>query len=177
MSENREEQAHHADSFELSPELQRIGEAVARMPRSQPPADLNRRTLERAEKSLREAPPPSRSIEFRLRWWRREITNPFARLAAMLALLVVLGLITNLDTAERLGKFTERLLGTRTTDHIETLVDRMLLTFGPVEVNPQDVERLAGSQLAPSNSLRPGPYPSPRSKRSSMLEPHEEGSA
>jgi hypothetical protein len=93
------------------------------MPRPQPPSDLAGRTLARidaaAEPLRAGVAAKPQAPEKRRSWWLRQITNPLARVAAMLLLAVMIGLVVNLDTAERIGRASERILGTKTTDRVE----------------------------------------------------------
>lgn len=150
-------------------ELERAGAAVRKLDRPAPPADLAERTLARiaaaeAEPAAASAPAagtvqrrPAPAPERTRSWWLRRITNPAARMAAMLFLMVLLGLVVNLDTGERIGRASERLLGAQTTDRIERLLDRVLVAVGPVEVSDRDVARLVGMQQLPKNTVPEAP--------------------
>ncbi|MBI3830411.1 MAG: hypothetical protein HY291_12900 [Planctomycetes bacterium] len=167
---------------ELPRELQRIGAAVQRLPRPQPPADLAGRTLARIDAGVgsaaaANAAEPLRpgqaakplAPERRRSWWLRKITNPLARAAAMLLLAVMMGLVVNLDTAERIGRASERLLGTKTTDRVEGFLDRVFVAFGPAEVSDRDVANLAGLRDLPKNDLPPAPHRKPPETRPTTL--------
>lgn len=154
---------------ELPHELKRVGEAVGRLPKPQPPGDLADRTLARIEaglsdRDIRDLPPPEEARAGkaiagpRRSWLLRKITHPLARVAAMLLLVVMLGLVVNLDTGERIGRMSENLLGAQATDHIERFLDNVFVALGPADVSDRDVARLAGLKELPKNN--PAPMPS-----------------
>jgi hypothetical protein len=113
---------------ELLRELLAAGQAVGRLPSAEPPAGLAEHTLARLEREGLVARPGKPSA---WRWWIRPITHPLARLAAALVLFSALGVLGNVETAERVGRFFEGLIGPRATDRLEVWVDRMLLCLGP----------------------------------------------
>lgn len=159
-------------------ELERVGTVIRKLDRPTPPADLAERTLARiataqaappqAERHAA-APAPARTPS----WWLRRITNPAARVAAMLFLMVLLGLVVNLDTGERIGRASERLLGVQTTDRIERLLDRVLVAVGPVEVSDRDVARLVGMQQLPKNTVPDAPRLKPAEPRPTTYLRHD----
>lgn len=147
MTNTNENLKEHREGEELPPELLALGETVGRLPRSEPPADLGKRTLDRVAAELPAGgvgASESRSKIRTLPWWIRPITNPIARVAAAVALISTLGLFGNLDTAERVGLLTERVIGENTTDQLEKFVDRVLLTYGPVKLSEKDMNVLVG---------------------------------
>lgn len=113
---------------DLDRELLDIGRCVEALPHPQPPAGLVARTLACIEKTV-----DVRIIQpVKKVWWLRPITHPFARLVAALLLISTLACLSDIDRAERVGHFMSRLMGDRTAERIEIIVDRVLLTFGPV---------------------------------------------
>jgi len=113
---------------ELNKELLDIGRRLEALPHPQPPSGLVARTLACIEETvdLRIIQPVKKV------WWLRPITHPFARLVAALMLIATLACLSDIDRAERVGHFMGRLMGDRTAEKIEGIVDRVLLTFGPV---------------------------------------------
>ena len=89
-------------------------------------------------------------------WWLRQITNPCARAAAALVLVgflgLIAGLVRNYDTAERVGRLTERIIGTKATDRIERIMDGVLALY-PVQLGEKDLERLVGGPLPDRQDL------------------------
>ena len=116
------------EKTELNEELLDIGRRVEALPHPQPPGGLVTRTLVCIEKAV-----DARIIQpVKKVWWLRPITHPFARLVAALLLVSTLACLSDVDRAERVGHFMGRLMGDRTTERLEVIVDRVLLTFGPV---------------------------------------------
>lgn len=154
-------------------DLQRAGEAVGRLPRPAPPQGLAARTLARiessqaAESSALQATTAATSSPATLlqrSYWRRRLTSPLARAAAAAALLATLGLLSsavrNLDTAERLGRSIETVIGAHATDRLERWTELLLLSYGRVRVNDTDIERLIGEPgipFSPSQTLMAQP--------------------
>lgn len=143
----------HRDSLDgpLPEKLSRAGEAVGRLPRPAPREGLVERTLSRVYGAQGSSARAASAVKLKViqhgRWWLRQITNPFARVAAMLALVAMLGLLGNLDVAERMGRLTERLIGAPTTDHVEELLDSIASSLGPVRLRASDLERLIGQDV------------------------------
>lgn len=122
---------------ELNDELLNIGRQIEALPHPQPPKSLVARTLACIEKTVDiRIVQPVKKV-----WWLRPITHPIARLVAALLLISTLALLADIDRAERVGQFMSRLMGARTTERLEVLVDRVLLSFGPVSDVDKDVVR------------------------------------
>lgn len=122
---------------ELSKDLLEIGRRVEALPHPQSPPGLVARTLACIEKTVDlKLVQPVKKV-----WWLRPITHPFARLVAALMLIATLACLSDIDRAERVGHFMSRLMGSRTTDRIEVIVDRVLSTFGPVSNVGEEVVR------------------------------------
>jgi len=138
---------------ELDEELLGIGRRVEALPHPQPPAGLVARTLACIEKTvdLRIIQPVKKV------WWLRPITHPFARLVAALLLISTLACISDIDRAERVGHFMGRLMGDRTAERIEVIVDRVLLTFGPVSDVGEEVVEQPERPRAEPGSEEAGP--------------------
>jgi hypothetical protein len=161
MTNMNEDLNEHREGEALPPELLALGETVGRLPRSEPPTDLGKRTLDRVAAELPAIEVGASEAKFRismLPWWIRPITNPIARVAAAVALVSTLGLFGNLDTAERVGILTERVIGEGTTDQLEKIVDRVLLTYGPVRLSDKDMNMLVGGHgYVPPSLKNPRP--------------------
>lgn len=125
------------ENTEFSDELRNIGRRIEALPHPQPPKGLVARTLACIEKTaeLRVVQPIKKS------WWLRPITHPIARLVAALLLISTLAFFADIDRAERVGQFMSRLMGARATERLEVLVDRVLLSFGPVSDVDKDTAR------------------------------------
>lgn len=122
-----------SDDTDLPPELRELGDKVARLPRPVVPAGLAARTMARLAPELGEAArvPHAERRHPAWRFWINPITHPAARLAAAAFLLAITASLGNVNTAERVGRFFEGLMGTRATERVEVWVDRMLLSLGP----------------------------------------------
>lgn len=171
---------NHANE-NLTPDLQRASEAVERLPKPQPPADLADRTLARIEAGLSRqdiadlpASEPrlvsASALGPRRSWLMRKITNPLARVAAVLLLVTMLGLVVNLDTGERIGRISENILGEKTTDRIERFLDHVFVALGPADVSERDVARLAGLKELPKNNPTPWPSRKPEHRPTTWIE-------
>jgi len=122
---------------ELSNELMDLGRRIEALPHPQPPEGLVARTLACIERTVEvRIVQPVKKV-----WWLRPITHPFARLVAALLLVSTLACLGDIDRAERVGQFMSRFMGTRTTERLEVIVDRVLLTFGPVSDVGKEVVR------------------------------------
>jgi hypothetical protein len=139
---------------DLPPDLQQLGARVKALPHEDVPAGLKQRTLARLEAALPERTGTkalealksahrqsrrvvraiSRKLEL-LPWWRRPTYDPLARAAAMLFLLLTLGLVVYEPTAERLGRALEPLVPASSSDRIGQLVENILPSAG---VQPED---------------------------------------
>jgi len=153
---------------ELRQDLREVGRAVADLPHLLPPKDLTTRTLARVEREPLvpvnlEALANLRSCSL----WVHKFTHPCARVAAALLLIGFLGLLSNLDTAEWVGRTAERLIGTRTTDRMEGMVDHVLVLYGPVDVHDIDVAKLVGVPL-PARQNNPVPSRGTQPRRTSL---------
>ena len=154
---NEQPESHEA----LPEDLRAIGDAVSRMPTPPPPADLAARTMNRIQAGEREPRRSSiRAGVSRLSVWLKPITSPAGRVAAAFLLVGTLALLTNPITSERLGRMVEGVIGTRTTDRIEGVVDKMLDAVGPAKVPGADYDWA----LAEDRNRAPTPHKNPNNR-------------
>ena len=149
----------------LPPDLQQVGARVKGLPPEEVTAGLKQRTLARLEASLPERTGTkalealksagrqsrrvvraiSRKLEL-LPWWRRPTYDPLARAAAMVFLLLTLGLVVYEPTAERLGRALEPLVPASSSDRIGQLVENIL---------PSSVVQFETDEMNMDNPVRP----------------------
>ncbi len=166
---NEKENMGSEEPFDLPQELLDAGERVRNLAKSDAPPGLAERTLARAAEALPTAK-EERAVETAkatakttegiqerrpLSWWLQPVTHPAARIAATVLLLATLGIFAHLDTAERVGRMTEKVIGQKTTDQLYNFVDRMLLAYGPVKIKEKDLDRLVGGHGAAKVNMRP----------------------
>lgn len=123
-----------------SPSEHRIamaGAAVSRLSIPEPPKDLASRTLKRI---AAEYMPVKRVF-----WYLRPITNPLARLAAAAAIIFLMVPLTDLSIAAPLGaRIEENILGTRTTEQIEGMMDALLVRYGTTSYSQAYLDAFMG---------------------------------
>jgi hypothetical protein len=126
-----------ADLNDMTPEMQRAGDAVARLSRPDAPADLTARTLARA---IAGSKPVKRVI-----WFLRPITHPVARVAAAAMIIAMMSPMTDLNTADALGqRIEQKIIGPQVADHIEGFVDSILVMRGAPGYEQSDLDALMG---------------------------------
>jgi hypothetical protein len=146
----------NAQHDSLPPDLQRVGDEIAALPPECPAPGLAQRTLNRLSQV-------AGSVKKESRWWLRNITHPAARIAAAVFLVALVGLFTNMYSAERIGRWVERMIGTHATDRIEIFVDRVLPTANAADPQLSDA--------APENDNRaPQIRRAPKDRPASWLE-------
>lgn len=121
------------------PKLREAGAAVARLDRPGAPAGLAARTVARV---LAELKPVKKT-------WMvlRPITNPFARVSAAAAIMLVLFPMTSVDMAAPLGSgIEERIVGREVINRVEHFVDRVLTRTGPASYSQYDLDQTCGTQ-------------------------------
>ncbi len=107
------------ESDDLSPELARVGKAVASLPMETPPSDLVARTLSRISAGCKPVK--------RVFWLLRPITHPLARVAAAAMIMAALAPMIGMNVADPLGRRIESsITGSKTTDHVEDFIDGMM---------------------------------------------------
>jgi hypothetical protein len=143
MKENQEPKKEGSGLNDVPPELLETGQFIRRLPLLPVPHDLAERTLARVYADAN--PAPARH------WWLRQITHPWARVAAAGVLLAVVVALSNVNTGERVGRFFERLMGPGATEHLEQFVDRVLNTIGPKNVRV-DTETLVNQTPSPRSA-------------------------
>lgn len=136
------------------PALARAAQAVAGLPRAEPPGDLAVRTMRRISA---ECQPVKKVV-----WLLRPITNPIARLAAAAVIIFTLTPMTDLDMAEPLGSgIQNRIIGQRMAERFETFVDRLLVMNGTQPYPQAQLDAFMGVQ-------RPAGLRKPAAARSAM---------
>ncbi|MCZ7644083.1 MAG: hypothetical protein M5U26_02195 [Planctomycetota bacterium] len=123
---------------ELTPQERELGEALGRLPRPIPPADLTARTVARVRAEGSRQPGSAEPKAPTRVWWQRPITSPIARAAAAIVLVAALVLVTAPRTSERIGVFFSHLLGERNTEKLDLFVDRVLIAIGPANIQPEN---------------------------------------
>jgi len=104
---------------DLSPELARLGDSVAKLPRETPPADLVTRTLNRISAGYKPVK--------RVFWMLRPITNPLARVVAAAMIIAALAPMIDMNVADPLGrKIESNIIGRETADRVEGFLDGVL---------------------------------------------------
>jgi hypothetical protein len=104
------------------PKLIKAGEAVARLPRPQPPQGLAARTMARISSSYK----PVR----RVFWMIRPITHPLARIAAAAIIIYMLFPLTDVDLGSKLGmQIEQNIIGHSMGDRVEALMDGVLSNY------------------------------------------------
>lgn len=136
------------ENAELPEELLSLGSRVGELERPAPPEGLAARTAALAVSDASWRKTPARG------WWRRPIHSPCARIAALLMFLLTLGLLSNLDIAERTGRFFEALLGERAVDRFQVVVDKFLVAYEPSDISDEEAARILGAEFP-----RPGLFP------------------
>ena len=149
MDENKEAKKDGSGLNGVPPELLETGKFVRRLPLVPVPDDLAERTVARVYSQ------PGAERSPACHWWLRQITHPWARVAAAGVLLAVVVALSNVNTGERVGRFFERLMGPNTTEHLEQFVDRVLNTIGPKNVHVETetlVNQTPGPNAVPAGS-------------------------
>ena len=122
---------------DMTPEMQRAGEAVARLSRPEAPSNLTARTLARA---IAESKPVRRVV-----WFLRPITHPVARVAAAAMIIAMMSPMTDLNTADVLGqRIEQKIIGPQVADRIEGFVDSLLVMRGVPGYEQSDLDALMG---------------------------------
>jgi hypothetical protein len=127
---------HTADIL-ADADLAAAAQAVATMPAPEVPSDLAARTQARVI---------AKSAPFkRMFWLLRPITHPIARVAAAAMIIFGLAPLTDLETADVLGRrIEERIIGSKMTDRIEGMVDTLLVLNGTSAYSQHDLDAMMG---------------------------------
>ncbi|HEY3324579.1 MAG TPA: hypothetical protein VGP72_29270 [Planctomycetota bacterium] len=137
------------DAFLQDPELARLGKAVSRLPREEPPPNLVARTLAHISANCQPVK--------RVFWLLRPITHPLARFAAAALIIAALLPMTNINMADALGSRIEhKIIGREATDRIQSAVDRLLVRHCPASYSQQDLDEFVGIPRPQFKPMRRG---------------------
>lgn len=136
---------------EIDEKLLAVGHSVARLSRPAAPEGLAARTLARVASATR-----------RRIWILRPITNPFARIAAAAAILMVVLPLSDLEFAQNVGTGIEQRVGGRMVDRVEMLMDDVLPRGAPDGYSQTELDAFNNVSGTNKNAVRQVKVSKPR---------------
>jgi hypothetical protein len=138
----------HDETLDLNAEQTHAAEAVAALPKADPPSGLAARTLARVVESQ----PVKRVF-----WMLRPITSPIVRIAVAALIIMSIVPLADVDIATSLGKrIQEKIIGERVTERVERIVDGLLAyQGGPNFSSPADLEPFGPEERLQLKRVKP----------------------